>query len=66
MPSCVNGRREHRSARKRQILDAAAYVISTKGYAGLRLTHVAERANLDATAIYGPNPQISNSFRHES
>jgi len=48
------------------MLDAAAYVISTKGYAGLRLTHVAERANLDATAIYGPNPQISNSFRHES
>jgi len=37
---------------RRRILDAAAYVLSTKGYAGLRLTHVAERADLDATAIY--------------
>jgi TetR/AcrR family transcriptional regulator, cholesterol catabolism regulator len=127
MPSCVNGRREHRSARKRRItgswtacgreklsvdddsaavsptlpimvsmtrrmdsktgvaasshkdepdteskaiqtrrriLDAAAYVLSTKGYAGLRLTHVAERADLDATAIYYNFPSRDDLIEH--
>jgi len=127
MPSCGNGRREHRSARKRRItgswtacgrerlsvdddsaavsptlpimvsmtrrmdsktgvaasshkdepdteskaiqtprriLDAAAYVLSTKGYAGLRLTHVAERADLDATAIYYNFPSRDDLIEH--
>ena len=35
-----------------RILDAAAHVLSVKGYAGLRLTDVAERADLQAPAIY--------------
>lgn len=44
---------ESKSARTRKrILDAAAYVLSRKGYAGTRLTEVAERAELQAPAIY--------------
>lgn len=35
-----------------RILDAAAQVLSVKGYAGTRLTDVAERAELQAPAIY--------------
>jgi AcrR family transcriptional regulator len=35
-----------------RILDAAAHVLSVKGYAGLRLTDVAEEAELQAPAIY--------------
>ncbi|MEA2768754.1 MAG: hypothetical protein QOD93_1716 [Acetobacteraceae bacterium] len=35
-----------------RILDAAAYVLSVNGYAGTRLTDVAERAELQAPAIY--------------
>jgi len=35
-----------------RILDAAAHVLSVKGYAGLRLTDVAEKAELQAPAIY--------------
>jgi TetR/AcrR family transcriptional regulator, cholesterol catabolism regulator len=35
-----------------RILDAAAHVLSAKGYAGLRLTDVAEYAELQAPAIY--------------
>lgn len=35
-----------------RILDAAAHVLSAKGYAGLRLTEVAEHAELQAPAIY--------------
>ena len=35
-----------------RILDAAAHVLSVKGYAGTRLTDVAERAELQAPAIY--------------
>jgi TetR/AcrR family transcriptional regulator, cholesterol catabolism regulator len=35
-----------------RILDAAARVLSVKGYAGLRLTDVAEAADLQAPAIY--------------
>jgi AcrR family transcriptional regulator len=35
-----------------RILDAAAHVLSVKGYAGLRLTDVADQAELQAPAIY--------------
>ena len=35
-----------------RILDAAAHVLSVKGYAGTRLTDVAEYAELQAPAIY--------------
>ncbi|WP_298039628.1 TetR/AcrR family transcriptional regulator [uncultured Microbacterium sp.] len=42
-----------KSARTRQrILDAAAQVLSRKGYAGTRLTDVAEAAGVQAPAIY--------------
>ena len=42
-----------KSARTRQrILDAAAHVLSRKGYAGTRLADVAEHAELQAPAIY--------------
>lgn len=37
---------------RRRILDAAAHVLSAKGYAGLRLNDVAEHAQLQAPAIY--------------
>lgn len=37
---------------RRRILDAAAHVLSVKGYAGLRLTDVANEAELQAPAIY--------------
>lgn len=44
---------ETKSARTRtRILDAAAHVLSVKGYAGTRLTDVAEYAELQAPAIY--------------
>lgn len=44
---------EPKSARTRQrILDAAAQVLSAKGYAGTRLSDVAEYAELQAPAIY--------------
>lgn len=42
-----------KSARTRErILDAAAHVLSRKGYAGTRLTDVADQARLQAPAIY--------------
>lgn len=42
-----------KSARTRQrILDAAAHVLSRRGYAGTRLTDVAEVAGVQAPAIY--------------
>ena len=42
-----------KSARTRErILDAAAHVLSRKGYAGTRLADVAEQAQLQAPAIY--------------
>lgn len=42
-----------KSARTRErILDAAAHVLSRKGYAGTRLTDVADQAQLQAPAIY--------------
>lgn len=44
---------ESKSARTRgRILDAAAHVLSIKGYSGTRLTDVAEYAELQAPAIY--------------
>jgi TetR/AcrR family transcriptional regulator, cholesterol catabolism regulator len=44
---------ESKSAQtRRRILDAAAQVLSTRGYAGLRLTDVAAQAELQAPAIY--------------
>lgn len=42
-----------KSARTRdRILDAAAHVLSRKGYAGTRLTDVADQAEIQAPAIY--------------
>jgi TetR/AcrR family transcriptional regulator, cholesterol catabolism regulator len=42
-----------KSARTRErILDAAAHVLSRKGFAGTRLTDVADRADIQAPAIY--------------
>lgn len=47
------GPRETKAARTRgRILDAAAHVLSVKGYSGTRLTDVAEYAELQAPAIY--------------
>lgn len=44
---------ESKSALTRvRILDAAAHVLSVKGYAGLRLTDVAHEAEIQAPAIY--------------
>jgi TetR/AcrR family transcriptional regulator, cholesterol catabolism regulator len=44
---------ESKSALTRaRILDAAAHVLSANGYAGLRLTDVAARAEIQAPAIY--------------
>ncbi|MFE6926033.1 TetR/AcrR family transcriptional regulator [Nocardia sp. NPDC057663] len=44
---------DSKSARTRKrILDAAAYILSRKGYAGTRLTEVADLADLQAPAIY--------------
>ena len=44
---------ESKSAATRvRILDAAAQVLSAKGYAGLRLTDVAAQAEIQAPAIY--------------
>ena len=50
-PAAGDGR--SKSARtRRRILDAAAHVLSRKGYAGTRLADVAEQAGLQAPAIY--------------
>jgi len=44
---------DSKSARTRlRILDAAAQVLSTKGYSGMRLGDVAEQAEVQAPAIY--------------
>lgn len=44
---------DSKSARtRRRILDAAAHVLSIKGYAGTRLSDVAEYAEIQAPAIY--------------
>lgn len=50
-PTAEDGR--SKSARtRRRILDAAAHVLSRKGYAGTRLADVADQAGLQAPAIY--------------
>ena len=42
-----------KSVRTRErILDAAAHVLSRKGYAGARLSDVADQAEIQAPAIY--------------
>jgi TetR/AcrR family transcriptional regulator, cholesterol catabolism regulator len=47
------GKLDKKSARTRmRILDAAAQVLSAKGYAGMRLGDVAEAAEIQAPAIY--------------
>jgi AcrR family transcriptional regulator len=52
-PSTDNGGADSKSALTRtRILDSAARVLSTKGYAGFRLTDVAASAELQAPAIY--------------
>ncbi|MBI3692043.1 MAG: TetR/AcrR family transcriptional regulator [Mycolicibacterium aromaticivorans] len=52
-PAADDGGTLSKSALTRaRIMDAAAHVLSTKGYAGLRLTDVAARAELQAPAIY--------------
>src|SRR5689334_6480338 len=44
---------DSKSARTRaRILDSAAHVLSIKGYAGMRLSDVADHAELQAPAIY--------------
>jgi AcrR family transcriptional regulator len=49
----VDDTAESKSAQtRRRILDAAAHVLSAKGYAGLRLNDVAAHAELQAPAIY--------------
>jgi AcrR family transcriptional regulator len=49
----VEDESESKSARTRaRILDAAAQVLSQKGYAGTRLSDVAARAEIQAPAIY--------------
>src|SRR5947209_20378501 len=53
MPAAAEVRPDSKSARTRErILDAAAHVLSIKGYAGMRLADVAEYAELQAPAIY--------------
>lgn len=48
----ANGSAPKSERTRERILDAAAQVLSRKGYAGLRLTDVAEVAELQAPAIY--------------
>jgi len=51
--AAVPGDAESKSARTRgRILNAAAHVLSLKGYAGTRLSDVAEYADVQAPAIY--------------
>ena len=52
-PGLMPDKLDSKSARTRvRILDAAAHVLSVKGYAGMRLSDVAEYAELQAPAIY--------------
>lgn len=52
-PGLTTDQADSKSARTRvRILDAAAHVLSIKGYAGMRLSDVAEYAELQAPAIY--------------
>lgn len=49
-PAANGGSKSERT--RRRVLDAAAKVLSVKGYAGMRLSDVAEQAELQAPAIY--------------
>ena len=52
-PSKSDAPADTKSARTRaRVLDAAAHVLSIKGYAGMRLSDVAEYAEIQAPAIY--------------
>ncbi|QZT58602.1 TetR/AcrR family transcriptional regulator [Mycolicibacterium austroafricanum] len=51
-PSHVEGGDSKSHRTRTRILDAAAHVLSVKGFAGTRLTDVAEYAQLQAPAIY--------------
>jgi AcrR family transcriptional regulator len=52
IPRSADGTESKSAQTRRRILDAAAQVLSAKGYAGLRLTDVAAQAELQAPAIY--------------
>ena len=53
MATTGSGEVGSKSAKTRErILDAAAYVLSRKGYAGTRLSDVADQAEIQAPAIY--------------
>jgi AcrR family transcriptional regulator len=57
----TSARSDSKSRRTRiRILDAAAHVLSVKGFAGARLTDVAEYADLQAPAIYYYFPSREN------
>ncbi|WAJ43271.1 TetR/AcrR family transcriptional regulator [Mycobacterium sp. Aquia_216] len=51
-PASANSVESKSALTRRRILDAAAHVLSAKGYAGLRLNDVAAQADLQAPAIY--------------
>ncbi|HEX7321946.1 MAG TPA: TetR/AcrR family transcriptional regulator [Mycobacterium sp.] len=52
-PSAPSDQQDSKAARTRgRILDAAAHILSLKGYAGTRLSDVAERAEIQTPAIY--------------
>lgn len=51
-PEPAGGAASKSALTRRRILDAAAHVLSAKGYAGLRLNDVAAQAELQAPAIY--------------
>ncbi|WP_090604079.1 TetR/AcrR family transcriptional regulator [Mycobacterium lentiflavum] len=51
-PASANNAESKSVLTRRRILDAAAHVLSAKGYAGLRLNDVAAQAELQAPAIY--------------
>jgi TetR/AcrR family transcriptional regulator, cholesterol catabolism regulator len=52
IPPSAEGAESKSAQTRRRILDAAAQVLSAKGYAGLRLNDVAARAELQTPAIY--------------
>ena len=52
IPPSADGAEPKSAQTRRRVLDAAAQVLSAKGYAGLRLSDVAAHAELQAPAIY--------------
>jgi AcrR family transcriptional regulator len=52
VPAAADAAGSKSAQTRRRILDAAAHVLSAKGYAGLRLNDVAAQADLQAPAIY--------------